>query len=127
MDFLPNFLIIQYAIRLPKPVLLIPYAMIKAIAISQEAELLKALRIPVVTLPVFGSTTSLIGAKPTNTVTISPIKVVPPMGKGFVIQPTIVATKTANISHAGADKPAGRKGVMHHRITPITKGKIKPL
>ena len=101
--------------------------MMKAIAISQEAELLKALRIPVVTLPVLGSAMSLIGAKPTKTVTISPIKVVPPIGKGLVIHPTIVATKIANISQAGADKPAGRKGVMHQSITPTARGKINPL
>ena len=99
-----------------------------AMAINHEAELLKALRTPVsVTAPVLGLTTSFIGAKPTRTVTTNPTKVVPPIGKGLVIQPTIVATKTANISQACDDNPAGRQGVMHHKIIPIIKGQIKPL
>ena len=74
--------------------------MINAMAINHAAELPNELKIPVCITTPLELTTSFTGARPTNTVTTIPSKVVPPIGKGFVIHPTIVATKIANISHA---------------------------
>jgi len=107
---------------------MIPAAIMKAIAINHDEELLKALRIPELVTTPWAFSTSSTGASPTRTITINPTKVVPAIGRGLVIHPTIVATKMANVCHAWTDSPAGtqNKGIKY-KITPITTGAIKPL
>ena len=92
---LPNKLTILYAMRLPKPVLMNPRARKNASAINHGISLENA------------ENAAENGNKPVVMLTPSPIIATAPSGSGFVMIPTIVATKTASKFHACVVTPAG--------------------
>ena len=94
---------------------MIPRANIKAMAISQEEELLKAV------------SASSIGTSLVSTMTVKPISVTAAIGSGCVMQAAIVAIKIAIICQAATETPAGRTGAVNQISSPIINGAIKPL
>ena len=101
---LPNKLTILYAMRLPKPVLMNPRARKNASAINHGISLENA------------ENAAENGNNPVVMLTPSPIIATAPSGSGFVMIPTIVATKTASKFHACVVTPAGAG--MRYRINP---------
>lgn len=61
---------------------------------------------------------------PTNTVSVNPMIDTAPIGIGCVIQPIMVPTNIANISHASRLNDSGLKGASTAISMPMTRGNI---